>query len=537
MERHLATVWESVADATPGATALVQGAVRRTFAELDDRAARLAAAFQAAGLAPGAKVALYLYNAPEYVETYFAALKMRGIPVNVNYRYLDDELWYLLDNSEAEALVFHTELGARVERIRPRAKRLRCVIAVDDGSGSTAGAERYDEVVAGHAPAARIPRSPDDVTMLYTGGTTGMPKGVMSRIGAGVDGLMVSVPPALGLPPVTDPAEIATVARERAERGLQWVSLPACPLMHGTGIGIGAVPATTFGGCLVFLAHRGLDADELWAVVERERVNGIVIVGDAFARPMLRALREGPSRDLTSVRLILSAGTMFSVEVRAGLLEHLPAVTIVDYMAASEGLMGVSISTKDALAPTGRFIPAPGVKVLTDDGRVVAPGSGEIGMIVASATVPHGYYKDAEKSARTFREIDGMRCSIPGDWATVEADGTVTLLGRGSQCINTGGEKVFAEEVEEVVKRHPDIDDCLVFGVPDERFGQRVVGVVSITPGAAAPVAAVLADTRTRLASYKVPRALMVVDTVPRAPNGKADYAAARKLFEQAGPA
>jgi fatty-acyl-CoA synthase len=533
MERHLATVWESVADAVPDSVALVQGNVRRTFAQFDERASRLAAALLAAGLGPGSKVALYLYNSPEYLEAYFAALKIRATPINVNYRYLDDELLYLLDNAEAEAVVFHTELGERVERMRARAARLRLLVAVEDGTGSTAGAEGMEAVLAAHAPAARVIRGPDDVTMTYTGGTTGMPKGVMSRMGSVVDGLMRTVPPALGLAPLTDPAEIAPFARARAARGEQWVSLPACPLMHATGMGIGAVPSTTFGGQVVFLESRGLDAQELWSVVEREKVTGITIVGDAFARPLARALQAAPERDLGSVRLILSAGAMFSLETKQELLERMPAAMVVDYIAATEGLMGVSISRRDALAPTGRFMPAPEVKVLAEDGRAVEPGSGEQGMVAIAGAVPEGYYKDEEKTARTFRVIDGVRYSIPGDWATVEADGSLTLLGRGSQCINTGGEKVFPEEVEEVIKQHPSVDDCLVFGIPDERFGQRVVGVVSLAPEARASTAELLDAVRTRLASFKLPRALVVVDRVPRAANGKADYPSARKLFER----
>jgi fatty-acyl-CoA synthase len=306
--------------------------------------------------------------------------------------------------------------------------------------------------------------------------------------------------------------------------------------MHATGLSIGALPAITFGGRVVLLAGRRFDADELWDLVERERVNGITVVGDAFARPMARALPRATA-DLGSVQLILSAGAMFSLDVRRSLLEHLPKAAIVDYIAATEGAMGASISTRDKLFPTGRFVPAEGVKVFTEDNREVSPGSGEMGVIAVSGVLPDGYYKDGEKTARTFREIGGVRYSIPGDWATVEADGTISLLGRGSQCINTGGEKVFPEEVEEVVKRHPAVEDCLVFGIPDERFGQRVVGVVALVPGSTAAPEELIESTRQRLAAFKVPRTLRIVHTVPRAPNGKADYASARKLFERAGAA
>lgn len=256
-------------------------------------------------------------------------------------------------------------------------------------------------------------------------------------------------------------------------------------------------------------------------------------MGDAFARPMLRSLREAPAGtwDLSSLLLILSSGAMFSAEVRTGLIEQLPQLMIIDYIAATEGLMGVGISVAGAVAPTGRFMPGPGVKVLTEDGREVTPGSGETGMVAVAGTVPDGYYKDEAKSAATFRIVDGVRYSVPGDWATVDSDGSITLLGRGSQCINTGGEKVYPEEVEEAVKRHPDVDDCLVFGLPDERFGQRIAAVASLVPGASVSADELLDAVRSSLAGYKVPRDLEIVDRVPRAPNGKADYPGARELF------
>jgi fatty-acyl-CoA synthase len=536
MERHLATVWESIADAIGDAPALVQGERRISWRDYDERAARLAGALAAAGLGRAAKVALYLFNAPEYCESYYAALKIRAVPVNVNYRYLDDELLYLLEDSEAEALVFHASLGDRVARVRERARRLRLLACVDDGGGAAVtGAAPYEELLAAHAPAARIARDPGDATMLYTGGTTGMPKGVVGRVGGAVDTAMTAVPPLLGSPPLTDPAEIAAVVRAGYEAGRQIVSLPACPLMHGTGLGIGLLPAMCFGSKTVLLVGRGLDAAEVWSAVERERVRSLTIVGDAFARPLLRELREGPPRRLDSLQLILSAGAMFSTEAKRGLLEYAPeGALVIDYIAASEGAMGSSISTRAAIAPTGRFKPGPEVKVLSDDGREVAPGSGEMGMVGVSGAIPAGYYRDETKTAKTFRTIGGVRYSFPGDWATVEADGSLVLLGRGSQCINTGGEKVFPEEVEEAVKRHPAVEDCLVFGLPDERFGQRVVGVASLVPGAAATGDEVIASLRERLAAYKVPRRLVVVAAVPRAPNGKADYPGARKLFEAA---
>jgi fatty-acyl-CoA synthase len=304
--------------------------------------------------------------------------------------------------------------------------------------------------------------------------------------------------------------------------------------MHGTGLNLGALPYLTFGGRIVLLRGSGLDPAEVWNVVERERIGILTLVGDAFARPLWRELREGPERDLSSMLAFISSGAMFSAEVKEGLLDRIPQAFVIDYIAASEGLMGFSLSTHGAPVVTGRFTPVPGLKVLTEDGREVAPGSGETGRVAISGNIPHGYYHDDAKTAATFPEIGGVRYSIPGDWATVEADGQITLLGRGSQCINTGGEKVFPEEVEEVVKVHPAVEDCLVFGVPDERFGQKVVGVASLGPDAAATPDEIVAGARDRLAGYKLPRALVLVPEVPRAPNGKADYPAARALFEAA---
>jgi fatty-acyl-CoA synthase len=287
------------------------------------------------------------------------------------------------------------------------------------------------------------------------------------------------------------------------------------------------------GGTAVLLEKRGLDPIELWDVVARHRVNLLVVVGDAFAKPMLRALEESPGRwDASSLALLVSSGAMFSLEVKQALTRHLPGLTIADVLGSTEGGMGMSFARKGATAETAKFRLNPTTKVLKDDGSEVAPGSGEIGMIANGGMVPLGYYKDPDKSARTFRVVNGVRYAFPGDMATVEADGTITLLGRGSNCINTGGEKVFPEEVEEALKRDAAVEDALVFGVADERFGQRVVAVASLARGASATAEDVLAAARLRLSSFKLPKQLVLVERVPRAPNGKADYPGARKLFE-----
>jgi fatty-acyl-CoA synthase len=534
VEVHYATIWEGVADAVPGAEALVQGDVRRSWFEFDDRASRLAGAFLDAGLGAGSAVGQFLYNSPEFMESYFAALKIRAVPFNVNYRYLDDELLYLLDNADAEALVFHSSLGARVVAVAHRLPRLRLLVEVDDGGPPIDGVARYENLLAQSPVAERIARSPDDITMIYTGGTTGMPKGVMARIGDAAGELLRTAPSMFGERSAESPEEAIAMAVRTTAEGRQFVTIPAPPLMHNTALGIGANPTLLFGGRVVLLNGRTFDTNELWDVAARERASTIIVVGDAFARPMLTALDGAPGRDLSSVTLIASSGAMFSSEVKDGLIRHLPQVMILDLIAASEGAMGLSLATRDRPAVTGRFTPWPGVVVVNEDGRILEAGSDEVGMIALPGGAL-GYFKDEAKTAATFRTIAGVRYTLPGDFATIGADGTLTLFGRGSQCINTAGEKVFPEEVEEVIKTHPAVRDCLVFGLPDERFGQRVVAVVGlIDPDDPTTTEDVIGRARSRLASFKLPRQMVKVESVPRTATGKADYPEARRLFEAA---
>jgi acyl-CoA synthetase (AMP-forming)/AMP-acid ligase II len=526
VELHPATLWEAYSDVIGDRLALVRGVTQRTWTELDDRAAGLAGAMVAAGVGEGARVGLLLHNCCEFVEAYFAALKVRAVPFNVNFRYTGEEIAYLLGNADAEVLVFHSSLGEVVAEALAAADPLRLVVEVDDGGPGLPSAAPFEGVVAAATPAPRIVRSPDDTTMAYTGGTTGMPKGVVSRVGPGVEGLLKVVPPMIGHPGVGIDDAPAFVA------GLdEWmVSLPAPPLIHSTGLGIGVLPAFATGGTVVLLEGRSFDAAELWDTVAAKGVNAITVVGDPFARPMLAELDDGPERDLAHVRSISSSGAMFSAEVKSGLLGHLPAAMVIDLIASTEGTMGMSIATSAAPAETARFRAGAGVIVVTDDGRQVAPGSGEAGLVA----VPGGaerYHKDEAKSAVTFRTIDGRRYTVPGDYATVEADGTLVLLGRGSSCINTAGEKVYPEEVEEALKRHPAVQDALVFGVPDERYGQRVAAVWSRTPGTDEPYDAVLEELRRHLAGYKLPHTAVEVDRTPRTPVGKPDYPTARELY------
>jgi len=536
LEMHFATLWEAIADEIGDREAVVAGGVRRNWREYENRAARLAALLADAGLGRDSKVGLYLWNSSEYMEAQFAALKLRGVPININYRYLDDELLYLLENSDAEALFFHSSLGERVARVKERAKKVRLWIEVDDGGEKLPGAAGYEQAIAAHDPAPRITRSPGDTYMFYTGGTTGMPKGVMYDMGGMLQAFIASSFPiyGLGMPSID---EVPGVAAKAWAEGANLVSIPACPLMHGTGQWIGAMMPHNAGAKVVMLPGRSFDAHEMWRESAREGATQLVVVGDAFARPMLRALEEakaeGRPHDPGSVKFIVSSGVMWTSEIKQQLLEWNDFV-LIDAMGSTEGSMGVQITARGNIGETAKFAMAPTTKVFTEDGREVQPGSGETGMVAAGGNVPTGYYKDARKSAATFRTIEGVRYSFPGDWARVEADGSLTLLGRGSNCINSAGEKIYPEEVEEAVKQHPDVVDCLVVGLPDEKFGQRVVGVASLRPGGAADSEALREFTRGKLAGYKTPKQLFIVPEVRRAPNGKADYQWARETAEQA---
>jgi 3-oxocholest-4-en-26-oate---CoA ligase len=533
MNWNFGTVFESVADAIPEHTALVQDGRRRTWREFDERASRLAAAFRALGLGPGSKVAFYLYNSNEYLETLFATFKLRAVPANVNYRYTEEELAYLLENSDAEVVVFHGSLGKQVDAVRDPKLKVRAAVQVDDGSPLVDGALRYEDLIEAHAPMERIERSGDDLLFLYTGGTTGMPKAVMWRH----EDLFAALAPAatafFGLPIPEDTTGVEAVVRTVHESGLVPVHLPASPLMHGTGQ-FSTLQVLFLGGTIVTLESRHFDPHELWQVVQRERVTQIAIVGDAFAKPMLRALDEAEARgepyDLSSLLLVISSGVMWSESVKRELIARHPVIAY-DSLGSSEGVgFANAITTADSKGETAKFSVGPDTKVFTDDGREVKPGSGEVGNLAVGGHIPVGYYKDPEKTAATFRVVDGKRYSIPGDYATVEADGTITLLGRGSVSINSGGEKIFPEEVEEAVKQHPAVADAVVVGVPDERFGEAVTAVVALAPGRTTDEGEIAgAVERSGLARFKRPKHVVVVDAVPRGPNGKADYAWARE--------
>jgi 3-oxocholest-4-en-26-oate---CoA ligase len=521
---NYADVWETVADVQPDAIAVTQGDRNIAWRELDRGADGIAQFLLDLGAAQQDKVAIYLYNSPEYLQTTFAAVKVGLVPVNTNYRYGDDELSYLWDNADAVAVIFHGAFAERIEGILDRVPRVKGWLWVDDDSGPCPEwATPYDDAVKSAISRVRAPwgRSGDDLYMLYTGGTTGMPKGVMWR----QDDLFARlIDSAVRHYPVDGGLEAVRASLEESPGGV--TLLPACPLMHGTG----NFPSNTVlaeGGRVCLLESRRYDPVELLDTIEREKVNGLVFVGDPFARPLLAALDEHPGKwDLSSLFMIISSGAMWSEPVKEALLRHHPGMLLVDAFSSSEALgMGVSVSASGAAAKTASFTLGPDVKVLTGDGRQVEPGSEEIGVLALGGRNPLGYYKDEEKSERTFKEIDGVRYSIPGDFAQVDADGTIHLLGRGSVSINSGGEKIFPEEVEEALKTHAGVRDAVVVGIPHPTYGEQIVAVIEPADGTDVPTEAeLIAHVKERLASYKAPRRVRVVNTIGRAANGKVDY-------------
>jgi fatty-acyl-CoA synthase len=524
---NFADAWESVADALPDAPAQIHGDRTFTWSEFDRRANAFASELQRLGLQRNAKVAVLLYNGPEWLEVLFGCFKVSMVPINTNYRYGPQEVHYLFDNADAEAVVFHATFAPLLEQIRDRLPLVKAWYVVSDDAPSPDWATPYEDVVRKGADRPPSSRSGDDVHMLYTGGTTGMPKGVVYR----QDDLFMALGgggnAALGVPPPADLDEYRSRLSAPGPR-----SLPACPLMHGTGQW-SSFQALNAAGCIVTLTNRRFDPAELWRTVADKQVNIVVIVGDAFAKPMLEELDRNPDAyDLSTLIMIGSSGVMWSHETKQGLLRHKSSVILFDSLGSTEAVgMAGSSASGDANPETARFQIGERVKVFTEDGRPVEPGSGEIGLLAVGGFIPLEYYKDPEKSARTFRTMnDGVRYSLPGDYATVEADGTIKLLGRGSVCINTGGEKVFPEEVEEVLKQHATVRDAVAVGIPHERFGEAIAAVVEPRDGATVDADDLIAHVKSTLAAYKAPRHVVVVDTIGRSPAGKVDYAGLRDL-------
>ena len=528
-------LFDALSPALGSRPALMHGGVVRSWQEFGERSNRLGRALIERGLAPNDKVAFVLRNSPAYLELFAACVKARLVHVNVNYRYVENELLYVLQNSDSRAVVFDAEFRPQIERLRGRLAPDTVFVEVTDVGGGvpsegerlTDGAadtatltadslvESYERLCSvGDASPLAIERSGTDMYFQYTGGTTGMPKGVMWR-----------QHDRISLFAMARGADATEHAQQTAGRSSYAILLPACPLMHSTALTT-AIATLCGGGAVVTLPGQRFDAAELLETVQTHKVSALSIVGDAFARPVLEGLHASPvSYDLSSVTTISSAGVMWSAECKNEMLRYFTNATLRDSLGSSEGSGLASSETRvGGTTETGSFTLGDGVKVFTEDLREVVPGSGENGRIAKSGYIPVGYYRDEVRTAETFPVINGVRYAIPGDWCSVEADGTIRLIGRGSTCVNTGGEKVFPEEVEVALSQLRGVGDVLVTGVPDERWGQAVAAVVQLRPGAERDGDAMRAELRDSLAGYKIPKHIVFVDEVPRSPSGKADY-------------
>ncbi|NUS58932.1 MAG: acyl-CoA synthetase [Streptomycetaceae bacterium] len=534
-EFNLADLWELLADAGGDAEALVAGHERRTYRELEERANRLAHHLLDQGVGAGDHVGIYSFTRVEYVEALLAAWKIRAVPININYRYVEAELEYILSDADLVAMIYERGYA---ERLRPLAAKFPAVttyVSIADGTPQAADlddAVEYETAVAAASPIRGFgPRSADDRYIVYTGGTTGMPKGTMWRHediffgafgGGGWSGN-----------PITTPESVA----RNAALQVRLTFMPTAPLMHGAGQWF-AMGGLLAGYRVVLNTARTYNADELLGITERERVSSLTIVGDAMGRPLAEAAKSG-RYDLSNLRVVGSGGAILSDAVRAEIVAAIPHVIIRDGYGSSELGAGGSAVEKsgaadaDGVAP--RFAMGPQVTVLDlESMKPVLPGSGRVGKIARSGHIPLGYWKDEAKTADTFPVVDGVRYVVPGDFGTLEADGTIVMLGRGSVCINSGGEKIYPEEVEAALKAHPAVFDCVVVGVPDRRWGSRVVAVVAPRPECK-PTYDELADhCRTLLAGYKVPRAVVLTEEIGRTNVGKADYKWAETVAAQA---
>jgi acyl-CoA synthetase (AMP-forming)/AMP-acid ligase II len=524
MEFNLANLFEAAVDAYPEREYLVADGKRRTYAQMEARANQLAHYLAGRGIGPGDHVGIYAYNSVEWVETAWAVFKLRAVWININYRYVKDELRYLLTNADLQALVYAREFSPLVAALAPELPDLRELVVIEDGSDAepAPGSVTYESALDGQSEERDFaPRSGDDLYILYTGGTTGMPKGVVWRhedvfyaLGGGTDPVTNTR--------MTDPS---VLIEKGAGGGM--VHLPVAPLMHGATQW--SVMGQSFVGSKIVLIAK-FDPDAVWRLVGQEGVNSVMITGDAMGKPLVEQLDapEASAYDLSSLLAVVSSAALFSAPVKDQFFERLPHLVITDAIGSSEGgNNGMTVVTAGNTAmKSGPTVHLLGETVVFDENlELVAPGSGVIGKIARSGDIPVGYYNDPTKTAEVFISVRGTRYVMPGDYATVEEDGSITLLGRGSIVINSGGEKIFPEEVESAVRSHPDVMDAIVCGAPDERWGQTVAAIVQPRAGHTAPsLEALQAHCRDFVAGYKVPRRLHVVDAVERSPSGKPDY-------------
>lgn len=542
MALNIADLAEHAIDAVPDRTALIGGDQQLTYAELEEKANRLAHYLIDQGVKKDDKVGLYCRNRIEIVIAMLGIVKAGAILVNVNFRYVEGELKYLFDNSDMVALVHERRYADRVANVLPETPNVKTILSVEDGTEGPAddylkygAVEFYSALEQGSPERDFGPRSADDIYLLYTGGTTGFPKGVMWRHEDIYRVLFGGTDFATG-EPIADEYDLA----KQAAANPAMVRYPIPPMIHGATQS--ATWMSLFTGQTVVLVPE-FDAEQVWRTIAEYKVNLLFFTGDAMARPLLDALlaaraaeAEGSEPiDLSSLFLLASTAALFSTSIKEKFLELLPNRIITDSIGSSEtGFGGTSIVAKGQSHTGGpRVTIDKNTVVLDDDGNEVVPGSGVRGIIAKRGHIPVGYFKDEKKTAETFKTIKGVRYAIPGDYAEVEADGSVTMLGRGSVSINSGGEKIYPEEVEAALKGHPDVFDALVVGVPDPRFGQHVAAVVQPREGSRPTLAGLDAFVRTEIAGYKVPRSLWLVDSVKRSPAGKPDYRWAKDITEE----
>ncbi len=534
MEFNLAAVHEAVAAANPDRECIVWRDLRLTYAQVTERSRRLANVLSGAGLGVRAErsalaghqsgqdhVGLYLYNGNEYLEGMLGAFKARTAPFNVNYRYVAEELRYLLADADARAVIYHAAFAPVLEEVRGDLPRLDLLLQVADESGHPLleGAVDYEAALAYASPdGPDLEWSPDDLYILYTGGTTGMPKGVLWR----QHDIFVA---AMGGRSFGSAVEFESLeAVVEASRGGGGRSLATPPLMHGAAQW-SAFTAFAGGHTVVIQDDTTrLDPADVWRTVARERVMLIQIVGDAFGRPLIEELEQG-SYDTSSLFIVVNGGAPLNATLKERFLEQLPNAMLLDAVGSSETGAQMGHTSTRGQARTGEFTPGPGTVVVDEDlASVLAPGHEGVGWLAQQGHVPLGYLGDAEKTARTFPVIDGTRYAVPGDRAVWRADGVIELLGRDSVTINSGGEKIFAEEVEQAIASHPAVYDVVVCGRPSERWGHEVVALVQLKDGESADEADLLEECSRRLARFKLPKAIVFLDHLQRSPAGKADY-------------
>jgi fatty-acyl-CoA synthase len=537
---NLAEINEAIAAAIPDRECVIAGDRRYTWAQFSERTRRLGNYLRGRGLGchrerDGLRnfesgqdhLGIYLYNCPEYLESMMGSYKARVAPFNVNYRYVDDELVYLLRDANARALVYHACFAPNVQRIRNQLPQLEVLIQVADASGEPLlpDAVDYDAALAqSSAERPPVPWPPDDLYILYTGGTTGMPKGVLWRQEDIFFGALGGHP--MGGQKLQSIEAVVEVARNGDLR-----ACPAPPFMHGAAHWM-AFMSLHAGGTVIIQRHpERLDADDIWSTVVRERVRFLAIVGDAFGRPLIDQL-DVQSYDLSGFRILLSGGAILTPALKDAFLQRIPHLMIIDGFGASEtGGQGSQITTAGAQATSGGFRMNDDTLVLQNDlSAPLQPGSPASGWLARSGHVPLGYFGDAEKTAKTFPVVNATRYAVPGDHARVEQDGTIVVLGRGSVSINSGGEKIYPEEVEKALKHHPDVYDAVVVGTPNQRFGEQVTAIVQARAGATPSLDELNELAAKHLARYKLPRAVVFVDQMVRSPSGKADYRWAKRL-------